>query len=121
MDSGQAKGSHMLIEAAYGLGMWGGAVKITPNRYVIHRTHATIVDEQVAPQPVALVSDDKSPGTYRIELPSAQASRRVLTDSEIQQLHQLALKVESHFGSPQMVEWAMAGGQIYLLQSRSLQ
>ena len=31
---------------------------------------------------------------------------------------ELGRKLEEHFGVPQDVEWAIAGGQVYLLQSR---
>jgi pyruvate,water dikinase len=30
------------------------------------------------------------------------------------------VKVEEHFGSPQDIEWGLAAGQIYLLQSRPI-
>ena len=32
----------------------------------------------------------------------------------------LAERVETHYGSPQDIEWAMTGGKLYLLQSRPI-
>jgi phosphoenolpyruvate synthase/pyruvate phosphate dikinase len=44
----------------------------------------------------------------------------VLSDDELQRLVRLADEVEAFFGSPQDVEWAIADGTIYLLQSRPI-
>lgn len=41
-------------------------------------------------------------------------------EEQLLQLGRLLLQVQEHFGSPQDVEWAMAGGGIYLLQSRPI-
>ena len=42
----------------------------------------------------------------------------VLTEAELVDLARLADDLEKHFGKPQDIEWAIAGGQTHLLQSR---
>jgi phosphohistidine swiveling domain-containing protein len=39
---------------------------------------------------------------------------------EVLQVARLARRVEAHFGSPQDVEWAIAGGRVFLLQARPM-
>jgi pyruvate,water dikinase len=41
-----------------------------------------------------------------------------LSDDEIRQLAELGRKVEQHYGRPQDVEWSIADGKIYLVQTR---
>jgi pyruvate,water dikinase len=43
-----------------------------------------------------------------------------LAGAQIQQIAQLALDAEAAFGAPQDIEWALADGQLYLLQSRPI-
>jgi pyruvate,water dikinase len=56
----------------------------------------------------------------RVELGPEESARRVLTDEEILALARLGLQVEAHYGTPQDVEWAIAGGQTWLVQSRPI-
>jgi pyruvate,water dikinase len=57
-------------------------------------------------------------------LPVAVAADRVdqpaLSDTQVQSIAALACQVEQHFGCPQDIEWAIADGQIYLLQARPI-
>jgi pyruvate,water dikinase len=43
-----------------------------------------------------------------------------LSDSDLLQLHGLASRCESHFGRGLDLEWAFAGGRLYLLQCRAM-
>ena len=58
--------------------------------------------------------------TSEIALDPGEGSRRVLSDDEVLGLASLGLAVEAHYGSPQDVEWAIAGGHTYLVQSRPI-
>ena len=42
----------------------------------------------------------------------------VLTGEDLAALADLGRSLEERFGCPQDVEWAIAGGELYLLQSR---
>jgi phosphohistidine swiveling domain-containing protein len=44
----------------------------------------------------------------------------VLTDADLRQLHELALKSEAAFGKPQDMEWAFASNELFALQSRPI-
>ena len=48
------------------------------------------------------------------------ASNPALSDEEAVRISKLASRAERHFGRPQDIEWAMYGGEIFLLQSRSI-
>jgi len=46
--------------------------------------------------------------------------RRTLSDEQVVQLVDLGRRIESHFGSPQDVEWCLAGGDFQFVQSRPI-
>jgi len=52
------------------------------------------------------------------DLPAVQRTRPKLTDDEVVRLASIVRKVEEYYGSPQDIEWAEAGGEFYILQSR---
>jgi pyruvate,water dikinase len=119
-DPVQGRRDHMVIEAAYGLGEAVVSGMVTPDHYVIDRNDGSLVREFVAVQPIALVYDERSNGTREIELSAEQGSARVLADGEIRRLLDLGLKLETHFGKPQDIEWSIENGNIFLLQSRPI-
>jgi pyruvate,water dikinase len=41
---------------------------------------------------------------------------QTLTDEQILMVAELAAKCEVHYGKPMDIEWAMEGGELYLLQ-----
>lgn len=82
----------MLIEAVYGLGEQVVSGEVTPDHYVIDRKGRK-------------KKEDLNHGG-------------VLEDEELVQLADLALQLESHYGKPQDIEWAIYERQVYLLQSR---
>ncbi|MCE1246714.1 MAG: hypothetical protein LWY06_08730 [Firmicutes bacterium] len=43
-----------------------------------------------------------------------------LTEVLLEKLIQTALSIEKHFGSPQDIEWAFAGNELFILQSRNI-
>jgi pyruvate,water dikinase len=56
----------------------------------------------------------------REAIEGAARSRRVLDDDQVQALAALGTRVESHYGAPQDIEWALAEGRFFLLQTRPI-
>ncbi|RME45033.1 MAG: phosphoenolpyruvate synthase [Chloroflexi bacterium] len=108
----------IVIESVWGLGESVVAGKVTPDHYVVDKATGEVVTAVVAPQPIAIVPDEAGGGVREVELTPEQATSRVLSDSELAELAGLGRRLEEHFGRPQDVEWGIAGGQVYLLQSR---
>ena len=46
--------------------------------------------------------------------------RQALTDEQILQLERMGRKIEEHFGRPQDIEWCLADGAFYIVQSRPI-
>jgi pyruvate,water dikinase len=92
VDPVQRRRDRMIVEAAFGLGEQVVSGEVTPDHYVVDR------DGEVKRERLA--------------------SAGVLTRDELRELAGLGRRLEEHFGSPQDIEWAIVGGQVYLLQSR---
>lgn len=82
----------MLVEAVTGLGEQVVSGEVTPDHYVVDRQ-----------------------GGIRVE---RLAQGGVLTSDELATLAALGSRLEEHFGCPQDIEWAIAQGELHLLQSR---
>jgi pyruvate, water dikinase len=92
VDPVQRRRDRMIVEAIYGVGEQVVSGQATPDHYVLDRAGATT----------------------REHLPNGG----VLDGSELAALAELGRSLEETFGGPQDVEWAIADGELYLLQSR---
>ncbi|WP_433654711.1 rifamycin-inactivating phosphotransferase [Nocardia sp. CA-128927] len=105
------------IDAGFGLGeaLVSGLVNADVYRVrdgnVIGRTIAT-KKLSVEPAPTG--------GTQVQEIAEERRNEPVLTDAEVLRLAQLGRRIETHFGSPQDIEWCLDGDDIRIVQSRPI-
>jgi len=111
--------SLVIIEGAFGLGevVVGGAVE--PDTYVVDKDGPRLVSVRVGQQAIA-VRRGPDGADLQVELSAAEGARRVLSDDDTLTLSRLAARVEEHYGSPQDMEWAFQGDDLYLVQSRPI-
>jgi pyruvate, water dikinase len=118
MDPVRRRRDQVVVEAVWGLGEALVSGRLTPDHYVLTR-EGTVKQARVASQPVAVVPLAGG-GTEERALEPEQAEGRVLTDGELAELAALGVRLESHFGAPQDVEWAYESGRLHALQSRPI-
>jgi pyruvate,water dikinase len=63
---------------------------------------------------------DREGGTSTVELDEEAAASQVLDEADIARLVDMGVRLEEEFGSPQDIEWAFEGGELYVLQSRPI-
>jgi pyruvate,water dikinase len=119
VDPSTSDTSHMVIEAAFGQGEVVVSGLVEPDTYVLDKTGPKLLSVRVGTQSYEIVRG-VSGADERIDLTPEQGSLRVLSDDEVIALARLGLAVEAHYHSPQDMEWAMAGGSTYLVQSRPI-
>lgn len=109
----------MLIEAGFGLGesVVGGIVE--PDNYTVTKTDCQPTRVMIGRKTRKIVKDSDGQQA-RVEVAATEAEQRVLRDAEISELAELLTKVEQLYGSPQDVEWAIADGRWWLVQSRPI-
>jgi pyruvate,water dikinase len=136
----------VVIEAIWGLGEYIVGGKVTPDRFVISKSNLEILEKRVSEKRKALFYDPRSSSNVEVEVPAGdedvknlhlkypeiaelivkhgvRADRQALNDDEARVLAGLALKVESYFGKPMDVEWAIDAdiprpNNIFLVQAR---
>jgi pyruvate,water dikinase len=114
-DTGQ-----LIIEAAYGLGEAVVSSLVTPDTSLIDQASLAVLEAAVAEQDRELVRGEGSgedANVWRAVEP-ARGNAQKLSSEEIAEVARLGLQVEAHYGSPQDIEWAIAGGRTYILQAR---
>ena len=118
-DPATGDASRVIIEAAFGLGevVVGGAVE--PDTYVVDKDGPRLVSVRVGQQTFA-VRRGPDGADLRVELSGAEGARRVLSDDDAVTLARLGARVEEHYGSPQDMEWAFQGDDLFLVQSRPI-
>ncbi|MGW8320743.1 MAG: PEP/pyruvate-binding domain-containing protein, partial [Thermodesulfobacteriota bacterium] len=115
-DSGE-----MLMDAAFGLGEAVVSGILTPDHYVISKKGLRVLSKEVGCKSFMLELDvEKGTGNRRVVLPDEEANRECLAPDQVQELAELGLAVEEHFGTPQDIEWAYSKGKLFLLQSRKI-
>lgn len=108
----------MVIEAAFGLGEAVVSGLVTPDNYVVRRD-GRLKKARVGRQGQMVVRHDEG-GTTTIDLDEGTAVSQVLDEEQIARLVAVGLQLEAAFGSPQDIEWAFEGSELYVLQSRPI-
>lgn len=111
--------SELVIEAILGQGeaIVGGLVE--PDTYRVRKQPLAVTDVRVGHQDRRIV---RGPDGRDLDekLDPALGHARVLDDARIAEIAGLGLRVEGHYGTPQDIEWAIAGGTVWLVQSRPI-
>ena len=107
-----------VIEGSWGLGEAVVAGLVVPDNYVLDR-HGRVLRQTAGEKDVALRGVAEG-GTVEEAVEDHLVTALCLSDDMLAQLHDLATKCESFFGAGLDIEWAFAGGALYLLQCRAM-
>ena len=105
---------HLVPADAAGVAFTANPVTGDPEETVVNAVHG-LGDR--------LVSGEVTPDEWRVRGAGAvcrQAPEQALDAGEARAVAELARRVEAQLGYPQDVEWALAGGEIFLLQARPI-
>jgi pyruvate, water dikinase len=106
----------MVVEAVLGLGEAAVSGQVTPDHYVLKRD-GTLKRAQVAQQPFAVVARPEG-GTEERPLDPEQGGAQKLGEDHLRALARIGDDLEQRLGRAQDIEWALEGGEIYVLQAR---
>jgi pyruvate,water dikinase len=104
-----------VIDATVGLGEALVSGKVEPDHFVVQE--GRIVQRSLGAKAVSVRGNEG--GGTRVVTETAQ-DLQALPDEAILDLARLGTRVQSHFGTPQDIEWAWADGRIFLVQSRPI-
>ncbi len=114
-------GNRLVIEASYGLGEAVVSGDVDPDRFVVSRDDPSRVEKFIGHKAKMVAAFGAAAcGLALGNSASAKPQAACLDDAQIQELSQLALRIERHFGHPVDIEWGWANGRFALLQSRPI-
>ncbi|MBK9712355.1 MAG: phosphoenolpyruvate synthase [Kouleothrix sp.] len=106
----------IVIDASFGLGEAIVSGQVEPDHYVVDQRVWWISSRKLGAKALAIVPREGG-GTDEV---TGEDGRQALPDAQILELARTAGRVAAHFGAPQDIEWAWAGGTLHLLQSRPI-
>jgi Pyruvate phosphate dikinase, AMP/ATP-binding domain/Cyclic nucleotide-binding domain len=107
-----------VIEASWGLGEAVVAGMVIPDNFRIDSS-GQVLDRTPGLKKIAIRKLPEG-GTFEEKLTPELAEQLCLGDSQLDDLHQLASRCEEVYGPARDIEWAIADGQLYLLQCRAI-
>jgi Pyruvate phosphate dikinase, AMP/ATP-binding domain/Cyclic nucleotide-binding domain len=105
-----------VIEAAWGLGEAVVSGRVIPDHYRVSRG-GDVLERTCGMKKVAIRRAPDG-GTAEEEIAAGDVERHCLTDAQLSELNDLAGRCEQVYGEGRDIEWAIAGGRLYLLQCR---
>jgi len=106
-----------VIEATFGLGEALVSGRVEPDRYVVETASGAILAKTLGAKAL-VIQGRPAGGTLALEQPAS--TQPALPDQQVLALTGLGQQAAAWFGSPQDLEWAWAGGRLYVLQSRPI-
>jgi pyruvate, water dikinase len=94
-----------IVEGNFGLGESVVSGEITPDSFVMHKHEMNIESKSVAEKTKMVVYD--TCGTCICDVSDELKNQPCLNDAEILEIVRVAKDVETHFGAPQDMEWAV--------------
>ena len=117
----------VFITSAYGLGETVVQGSVNPDEFYVHKPtlksgRPAILSRSLGSKLIKMVyaeDNSKSP-VATTEVDYKDRLKFSLSDSQIEELAQYAMKIESHYGRAMDIEWALDGvdGKIYIVQAR---
>ncbi len=108
----------VLINAAWGLGEAIVAGQVTPDTVVVDKSNQEILSRETTIKAVMTVRTDD--GTEKQAVPQARQYQQVLDDATAIDLASFGAQIETLYGMPMDIEWAVADGEIAILQARPI-
>jgi pyruvate,water dikinase len=110
----------LVIDASPGLGEAVVSGAVTPDHYVLKKRTYAVVERRVGRREVVIRAAAGGGTEVSRRGDGAPMIAPALAANELRELGRLVEAVERHFSAPQDIEWALAGGRVWVLQSRPI-
>ena len=107
-----------MIEASWGLGEVVVAARVIPDNYRLDRSGEVL--ERTPGVKKIVIRTLPDGGTVEEEVVPELVEQPCLDDEQLEKLNRLASRCEQVYGPGRDIEWAIAGGELYLLQCRAV-
>lgn len=108
----------ILINATWGLGEAIVGGQVTPDTVIVDQSTWEILSCETATKTIMTVLTNT--GTEERAVPQAKQDQPVLDDATALQLARYGTQIAAHYDMPVDIEWAIASGEIAILQARPI-
>lgn len=109
--------SESVIDATLGLGEALVSGQVEPDHYVVDTIHNTIVSKTIGAKKIS--TRGKAGGGVEVIQENAE-TRQALSEEDIRHIAWTGQQIQKEYNFPQDIEWALADGKLYILQSRAI-
>ncbi len=109
---------HLLINSVYGVGEGLVSGLFDADNYKLSKETKKVIEQEITDKPKMLVQDIEKQEPKEVDVEASLVNVSSLSESELTELANLSETIEDLYRFPQDVEWAIADGELYLLQSR---
>ncbi|UCE26720.1 MAG: hypothetical protein JSW52_10295 [Candidatus Coatesbacteria bacterium] len=106
-----------VIDANWGLGESVVVGLASPDHFVVGKVGRRILEKNLGAKQVSIWTTHEG-GT--VEREGHRSTERTLNDDRLRELTGMICRIETLFGKPMDIEWAYAGGHLYVLQARPI-
>jgi pyruvate, water dikinase len=110
--------SVIAIEGSWGLGSCIVSGDVTPDTFAVSKVTGEIVKRKISCKQVLHEPDLRAGGVRSVAVPIELQSAPCISDAQVAALAEIAKRIEQYYGCPQDIEWAIAGNEVFILQSR---
>jgi phosphohistidine swiveling domain-containing protein len=107
---------HAMISASWGLGDAVVGGRVTPDEYVVEKGSGMLIKREVADKEIMTVKIDGA--TEDQPVPENLRKVPVLELSDLVKLTRLGVEIEKLYEMPMDIEWALADGELAIVQAR---
>src|ERR687889_619885 len=110
--------NELTISAAWGLGESVVSGTVTPDFIVVEKGSWRVLSRETSDKQVMTVYSGS--GTEERPVPEARRRQPVLDDGPVAELARYGKRLADHYGTPQDIEWALAGDEVFVVQARTI-
>ncbi|MBW2315949.1 MAG: hypothetical protein JRH10_17400 [Deltaproteobacteria bacterium] len=112
--------NEIFLNTSWGLGEAIVSGRVNGDQYLIDTGSLAIKDKSIQEKRVMTVRREDGQGSVEIEVPEEIRSVETLVDEKVQELAEIGVRIEAHYGFPQDIEWGYAQGRFAILQAREV-
>ena len=110
------------INGSYGLGEFVVLGEVNPDEFTVFKKNSGIIERKLGDKEIKLVRDDEDPDNdnKKVKVPQSEREKYCITDNQVKELANYAMKIEDHYEKPMDIEWVLDGQtkELYIVQAR---
>ena len=110
--------NEIMVEAGFGLGEYVVAGIITPDKYLFDKESKKLKSKKINYQTYSLTRSSNE--NVKTEIPLVRRNAQKLPSKYFDLLVGNIVAIEQHYDQPMDIEWASAGGDVYITQARPI-